>query len=153
MNLKPFRKFRINYFRQESGTAAVELAIAAPLLIFITLAAFTLVDLGQKKALVARAAMEGARMAVVKDRPDVEAYVKDIMKTADPSIDVNRIYVPDFNNRNNIPVLNAMFKPIEVTVTYDLPVFAGFGWAPKIKISKSYTFEKWDNAVIFDISK
>lgn len=136
--------------RNERGTATVELALATPLLLFITLAVFSLASAGQKKALVARAALEGGRLAVVKDGPVVSNYVKRIMKTADPRIDTGLIDV-EIANLNNIPFAKAVIKPIKITVKYHQPVVSGFGWSPRITVKQSYIFEKWDNGVIFDI--
>ncbi len=149
------RRFRRAYggfdglFNQR-GTAAVELAIVMPLLLFITLAVFSLAGAGQKKALVARAALEGGRLAVVKDGPEVSDYVKRIMKTADPLIDTERVDVK-ITNVSNLPLIKAVIKPIRITVSYHQPVISGFGWGPRITVKQSYIFEKWDNGVIFDI--
>jgi len=136
--------------RDERGTAAVELAIAASLLLFIALAVFSLVSAGQKRALVARAALAGGRLAIVKDESEVSDYVKRIMKTANPLIDTERVDVR-ITNINNLPLIRAVIKPIKITVKYHQPVISGFGWSPRITIQQSYIFEKWDNGVIFDI--
>ncbi len=151
--LKKSKKLRIRHkLLSEKGTSAVELAIVAPLLIAVTFAAFGLAEAGQKKALVARAAMQGARMSVVKDIDEVRSYVKHIMKTADPSIDVTKIDVKIENEFDEIPILKSIIIPQKVIVTYDHPIFSGFlGLAPTIRLEKSYIYEKWDNAVFFDV--
>lgn len=143
-----YAKKRLN----EQGTATTELAIAAPLLLLIVIAVFSLADAGQKKALLARAAMQGARLAVVKgsNHAAIADYIKKVMKTADSAVDDSRIKVT-VENVNNVPLASFAIKPLKVTVSYDQPIISLFEWSPKIALSKSYTFEQWDNAVIFDI--
>lgn len=141
----------IEKFKSEKGTSTVELAVVAPLLLLVALAAFSLADAGQKKALVSRAAMQGARLAVVKGEPEVKEYVKHIMKTADPSIKTENIDVGVENSFEGIPVVSSIIVPLKVTVRYRQPIISGFGWSPNITLKKSYIYEKWDNGIFFDI--
>lgn len=133
----------------ERGQAAVELALCAPILLVVLLASVGLADAGRKRAVVARAAMYGSRLAVVDAAPAVRRQVAEMAVDLDASIEPRRLSVRV--TRDNWPFyLRAFANPVTVTVKYDAPLLGAFGWSPRIAVSQSYTADKWSDAIIAD---
>lgn len=126
-----------------------ELAITAPLILFVLVAVFSLAEAGQKKALVVRAAGAAARVAVV--RPDLaEREAVDILRTSDPKIksgDVHTTVSPAQISR--LPFTN----PARVRVALKYRPITGFGWRPVFNLSSEFVIDRWVNGVLFDIPK
>lgn len=138
-------------FRSERGQAAVELALIAPALILLVLAATTLLEVAQKKALVTRLASQAARMAVYADDAGaIESYLKRSLMEADGGADKGRLKV-----RLGAASAGWMAKvgaPVKVSVDYSVPVPLLSGLpGSDIPVSASVVVEKWSNAVWFDI--
>ncbi|KKK88883.1 hypothetical protein LCGC14_2738690, partial [marine sediment metagenome] len=76
----------------QDGQALVELAMIAPILLFVIVAIISLTEAGQKKTMVARAAAAAARVAIV--RPDLaEQEALSVLRSTDPTIRAGDVQV------------------------------------------------------------
>lgn len=133
----------------EDGQAAVELALVAPLLLLVVLGAVGLAEAGQKRAVVARAAMYGSRLAVVDPADVIRREVRQMAADLDPTVEPERLRVRV--SQGNWPRwLQAFANPVTVTVSYKVPLFQGFGWSPRLTVEQAYTSDKWNNGIIAD---
>ncbi len=137
----------ISAFKSDKGQALTELALAAPVLIFAAVAVLSLVQAGQKKAQVTRAAAAAARVAVV--RPDLaEHEAIAVLRLEDPRIkasDVKTSVAPAAVA--HLPFTN----PVRVRVVYKYRALAGFGWHPTFNLKSEFVIDRWVNGVFFDI--
>lgn len=136
-------------FKCQRGTALVELAMTAPLLLFVGVAAIGLAQAGQKKAMVARAAAVAARVAVVRPELAPDA-ARDYIVATDPSVkpgDVVAKVAP-------VDGLRLPFtQPTRVIVTVKYRPLTGFGWRPTFNLRSEFFVDRWSNGVWFDIQQ
>jgi Flp pilus assembly protein TadG len=133
--------------RDQRGQALVELALTAPLLMLLALAALSLTMAGQKKTVVTQAASAASRASVV--RPDLAAdEALAVLTSADPAI--NRRDVKTTIEPVRLPGL-PLSNTARITVTLNYRPLSGFGLSPAFSLSSSVVADRWSNAVWFDI--
>ncbi len=131
----------------ERGQALVELAVLTPILLFVMIAVVGLAQAGQRKAAVTRAAAAAARVAVVReDLAKSEALA--VLRESDPSIASKDIAVSISSvEKGYIP----FSTPKRVDVSYKYRPLSGFGWNPTFRLKSSFVYDKWSNAILFDV--
>lgn len=131
----------------QSGQALTELAIIAPVFLFVLVAVVGLAQAGQRKAVVVRAAAAAARVAVVKPEA-ARAEALEVLRQTDPRITASDVDVAI----EDVGGFRAPFsKPARVRVKYRYHPITGFGWRPVFNLRSEFVFDRWSNTVIFDI--
>ncbi|MHB0976850.1 MAG: TadE/TadG family type IV pilus assembly protein [Candidatus Aquicultorales bacterium] len=137
----------------ESGQAAVELALVAPLIVFLIFASTTLLEAAEKKMLVSRLASAGARMAVYHEggSMDVGETVKRLMKQADAGSEPSRLSVA-VHPAADVAWVGSVGHPTKVAVTYRVPVpLLSRIFGASIPVTSEAIVEKWPNGIFFDV--
>lgn len=132
----------------QDGQALVELAMIAPILLFVIVAIISLTEAGQKKTMVARAAAAAARVAIV--RPDLaEQEALSVLRSTDPTIRAGDVQVT-VKPAKNSPI--PFTAPMRVSVVLNYRPVSGFGWRPTFRLKSNFVSDKWSNGVWLNVS-
>lgn len=135
----------VGRLHNQSGQALTELALVAPLLLWVLLAVFSLAEAGRRKAAVERAAAAAARVAVV--RPDLAPNTAlAVLRAADAVSDSKDVKTAIIRAPGIIPG-----GAVRVLVSLRYRPRMGFGWRPSFDLKSDYVVDRWKNSVFFSL--